>query len=225
MAEKPKIDDKAAAEKAAAEKAAADKKAAEKAAAEKAAKDKEAAEWAEFNKSQFPPGTKVFKILVTDPGRCTGCETCESVCSMVHDGEFNPLNSRINRVRIEPRIDTAVNCQSCANPDCVEACQPKALTKDSETGLIKVDLTKCDGCGICVRSCPFGAINVHTKKRKAMTCDLCASTSYKDPQCIEFCPKKAIFVRELDASMKQGEMLDIVEKILKKGFPGQGMLN
>lgn len=34
-------------------------------------------------------GKKKVKILVVDPALCVGCEVCESVCSMVHDNEFN----------------------------------------------------------------------------------------------------------------------------------------
>ncbi len=57
---------------------------------------------------------KTHKILVVDTCRCVGCEICESVCSMSHDTEFNPLNARINRVRIEPVINNAVNCMKCS---------------------------------------------------------------------------------------------------------------
>lgn len=160
---------------------------------------------------------KKFKILVTDPNRCVGCEICESVCSVVHDGEFNPLNSRINRVRIEPIINSAFNCSSCHTPDCIEACQPKALTKSKDTGLIIVDNSICDGCGACVRVCPWGAINVHTKTSKAITCDMCASTDEGTPQCVEYCPKDAIFVEEIDADSTEDSLM-VLLKFIKRGF-------
>ncbi|MHA1297944.1 MAG: 4Fe-4S dicluster domain-containing protein [Candidatus Helarchaeota archaeon] len=159
-----------------------------------------------------------YKILVVDPRRCDGCETCESVCSMVHDNEFNPLNSRIHRVRIEPIINFAMNCQLCEDRFCIEACQPKALSTDEETGLLKVNENKCDGCAACVKACPYGAIVVHTKKNKAIVCDLCRDTEEGTPQCIEYCPKDAIFLFEIDPN----EKMDPVERILKiieEGFP------
>jgi carbon-monoxide dehydrogenase iron sulfur subunit len=168
------------------------------------------------------PGKKMHKILVIDPRRCVGCEICESVCSMVHDKEFNPLNSRIQRVRIEPIINNAMNCQSCFDPDCVKSCQLNALSKDSDSGIIKVDPNKCDGCSACVRACPFGAINVHTKIRKAFVCDLCKD--YPEPQCVAYCPKGAIFVELIDPDVKE-DRLETQLRILKRGFPGEGMLN
>ena len=76
------------------------------------------------------------KMLVIDARRCTGCEVCESVCSMVHDNEFNPINSRIHRIRIEPVINTSIACMKCYDPACVKACQINALSKNQETGVI-----------------------------------------------------------------------------------------
>ncbi|MBW1814462.1 MAG: 4Fe-4S binding protein, partial [Deltaproteobacteria bacterium] len=52
-------------------------------------------------------GGKMHQFIIIDPDLCTGCETCESVCSFVHDGEFNPINTRIHRVRIEPVFNIA----------------------------------------------------------------------------------------------------------------------
>lgn len=169
-------------------------------------------------------GKKMHKILSVDDRRCVGCEICESVCSMVHDNEFNPINSRIQRVRIEPVINSAMSCQSCFEPGCVKACQIGALSKNTETGIIEVDYNKCDGCAACVRGCPYGLINVHSKVRKAIVCDLCSSTGYKEPQCATFCPKGAIFVEEIDPDVNE-DRLTTQAKILSRGFPGSGMLN
>ncbi len=160
----------------------------------------------------------LHKILVVDPRRCTGCEICESVCSFVHNEEFNPLNSRINRVRIEPVINSTLSCLSCYDPDCIKACQLLALSKDPESGLIKVDTTICDGCGACVRNCPFGAININVKERKAVVCDLCESTEEGEPQCVEYCPKGAIFIEEIDPEINE-DRLETLARIIKRGFP------
>ena len=170
--------------------------------------------------------TKLHKILVVDARRCTGCEVCESVCSMVHDEEFNPLNSRMNRMRIEPIINTTLSCLSCYEPECVNACQLTALSKDPNTGIIRVDQDLCDGCAACVRACPFGVITVHTKNNKAIMCDMCESTDEKEPQCVEYCPKGAIFIEEIDPTVDEDRLVTLAN-ILKRGFPGEDsdMLN
>jgi Fe-S-cluster-containing hydrogenase component 2 len=41
------------------------------------------------------------KILMIDVKKCTGCRICELVCSLSHDGECNPLKSRIRVFNIE----------------------------------------------------------------------------------------------------------------------------
>ncbi len=161
---------------------------------------------------------KMHEILVVDERRCTGCEICESVCSMVHDWEFNPLNSRIHRIRLEPIINATLSCVSCYKPSCIAACPLGIITKNEETGIIEVDYDKCDGCGACVRYCEYGAITIHTKDKQAITCDLCESTEFDKPQCVEYCPKGAIFVREIDPAEDEIRFVTL-SKIIKKGFP------
>ena len=160
----------------------------------------------------------VHRILVVDPARCTGCEICESVCGMSHDDVFNPMNSRIHRVRIEPIINSSIICVSCFEPECVKECPLSAITKNLETGILDVNQLKCDGCGACVRACPFGAVTVHTKNKKAIMCDLCTNHTSGEPQCVEYCPKGAIFIEEIDPNVNEDRMVTIM-KILKRGFP------
>jgi len=163
-------------------------------------------------------GKKMHQILVVDANRCTGCEVCESTCSMVHDNEFNPLNARIHRIRIEPILNTTISCVSCYNPSCINACPLGIISKDQETGIIHIDTNKCDGCGACVRACEYGAITIHTKNHHAITCDLCESTEYNGPQCIEYCPKRAIFLQDIDPTIEE-ERFTTLARIIKEGFP------
>ncbi|MGV9199356.1 MAG: 4Fe-4S binding protein, partial [Promethearchaeia archaeon] len=142
--------------------------------------------------------------IACDSKLCTGCEICESVCSFVHDGEFNPINTRIYRVRIEPLLNTALTCQKCEGAPCIRVCSHKALYKDTN-GSIAVDNEKCIGCGFCVRACDFGVISLHLKTQKAVICDLCEgmrdefidhTVGRKQPQCIELCPQNAISLKK-----------------------------
>ncbi|MBD3350785.1 MAG: hypothetical protein GF364_04785, partial [Candidatus Lokiarchaeota archaeon] len=73
----------------------------------------------EEKKEVEQPQAKIWRILAVDPRRCIGCEICESVCAFAHDEVFNPINSRINRIRIEPVINNAMSCLKCKDPDCV----------------------------------------------------------------------------------------------------------
>jgi len=64
---------------------------------------------------------------------------------------------------------------------------------------IKVDFSKCTGCGMCVKSCPFGAIAIEERKKEhprfkkiaviSSACTLCGA-------CVEACVFKAIAIEK-----------------------------
>jgi Fe-S-cluster-containing hydrogenase component 2 len=136
---------------------------------------------------------------------------------MVHDIEFNPITSRITRIRIEPVINTALNCQFCADAACIKACQLNAIKQDPETKIIQV-LDACDGCGACIKSCPFGVISLHTSKNKALFCDLCKNTDEGVPQCIEYCPKGAIYLLDVEVDDKE-DVMEVSKNLSRGPFP------
>ena len=162
----------------------------------------------------------VHSFILVDPEVCTGCETCESVCSFVHDGEFNPMNTRIHRVRIEPILNVSLACQKCESPNCVRACPEKALDK-AEDGSIVVDDDKCNGCAYCIRACEFGVMSLHMATQKAITCDLCLSMKEEfideasgkiEPQCILVCPKEAISLKDVE-QIGEETRIDAVKRL------------
>lgn len=81
-----------------------------------------------------PAGKKVkregkeFPLLVY-PEKCTGCRTCQVMCSARLSGEFNPLKSYIKVVRDNGKRTTALEFTD-----------------------------NCTGCGYCARFCPYGAL-------------------------------------------------------------------
>ena len=161
---------------------------------------------------------KSWQIIVVDQDRCTGCEICESVCSMSHYDVFNPKFSRIHRVRVEPILNSSLACLRCVNPDCVDACEVDALSQNPETGTIEVNSDLCDGCGACVRSCPFGAMTIQIDTEKSISCDLCESTDFDVPQCVRYCPKSAIYLRDVDSELDEDRVVTL-SKIFQDGFP------
>ena len=52
----------------------------------------------------------------------------------------------------------AVSCEACDL--CRFLCPDLAITRDTRTGEILIDLDVCKGCGICAFVCPKGAINM-----------------------------------------------------------------
>lgn len=63
--------------------------------------------------------------------------------------------------------------------------------------IIYVNQDKCTGCGICIKSCPFGSIKVVDKKASITSgCTLCGA-------CVSSCKFNAIEARETKTGIKQ----------------------
>lgn len=120
--------------------------------------------------------------FIVDIDRCWGCKACQVACKYEHGipaAEAKPVE--VFRVECkEPDGSVScdflpVACQHCSDPKCMEACPKGALYRDGE-GLIQLRRENCVGCGLCVKACPYGAIqlHVHNGHREIWKCDLCA---------------------------------------------------
>jgi anaerobic carbon-monoxide dehydrogenase iron sulfur subunit len=139
----------------------------------------------------------VSRTLAVDISRCTGCHTCELMCSFRHHGEFNLRHARIHTtVFLHDELAVPVVCSQCEEAWCEKICPTGAISSAATSGIdarvVRVDQAKCVGCRMCVQACPFGHMKIddggHAEK-----CDLCDG----DPFCAQFCPRGAL--RYIDA--------------------------
>jgi NADPH-dependent glutamate synthase beta subunit-like oxidoreductase/ferredoxin len=99
--------------------------------------------------------------LMIDLNRCTGCRTCIVACRNYHeivDHATAMPNEIPYFLRVENRsrgtfpdlaVDTwVVPCQHCGEPNCVGACPEGAISKDPETGIVRIDEDICNGCNV-----------------------------------------------------------------------------
>lgn len=135
---------------------------------------------------QFAVPEKSF--IAADLEKCTGCGTCELICAVKRENVYSPRHSRIKMLRLYQLLNMAVVCRFCENAPCVTACSRDCLTQSENTGVIMVNEEKCDGCGWCMKACPYGAITLNLEKETVMICDLCDG----DPQCVKWCPEEAL---------------------------------
>jgi electron transport complex protein RnfB len=62
------------------------------------------------------------------------------------------------------RLDPEV-CQGCWT--CLERCQMQALSADDDHVLLNTD--RCIGCGLCVTTCPSGALTLARKPESELS--------------------------------------------------------
>ena len=134
---------------------------------------------------------------------CAGCNSCEAVCSLVHDGVVSPSYHRIALKRGGTRdmVCQIKSCQHCLDHPCYDACPKKdeAMCLDTKTGIAYVNEEACIGCGSCAKACVFEPTRINLsaaykrKERKAKKCDLCRTREY-GPVCVEYCPVRCLGV-------------------------------
>lgn len=155
------------------------------------------------------------KMIVTDRGRCSGCQRCEMSCSLRNDGWSSQQTSRVQvwrNYQYGHGMDTndgvfknceftVENCKQCSDAQCVKYCPVHAIGPDKDTGARVVDETKCIGCGMCHQACPWNMPQVSNITGVSTKCISCG-------RCAEQCPNGAIMFIDWQ---------DIWEEAIKKG--------
>ncbi|ACN14548.1 iron-sulfur cluster-binding protein [Desulforapulum autotrophicum HRM2] len=125
--------------------------------------------------------------IVFDPSRCTGCGTCEMVCSARQVNAIAPSFAAVKNLRSEERGNNfTVLCLHCQEPLCIPACPVRAIEKGKD-GIVRINPALCTGCGICALACPEAAPMI-TPDGTVRKCDLCDG----DPACVKCCPEGAL---------------------------------
>lgn len=138
--------------------------------------------------------------LLIDLERCTGCKSCEAACKQEHrlgPGEYRNKVVWASALEEEGLAFLTLTCQHCERPACLRACpvNPKAITKDAVTGIVRVDESRCTGCGECVIACPYSAMGYDPKGHHAVKCNLCEERRAEGAAttaCASVCPTQAI---------------------------------
>ncbi len=142
-------------------------------------------------------------VLVVNAARCTGCQRCETNCTLVNDGKAWPFLSRIHaRDKFQFGASVSENyleddgvfgnwsidpetCHQCENAPCMVACPVGAIYPDPLTGVRLLDQDVCIGCGACVTACPWKMPRIDPSKGKSTKCIACGA-------CVAGCPTSAL---------------------------------
>jgi anaerobic carbon-monoxide dehydrogenase iron sulfur subunit len=119
-----------------------------------------------------------------NPPLCSGCLSCELVCSLKHYGYFDFEKSRIRVSHKEEKseIDIFI-CIQCEDRSCIKACPTNALTFNEEIGCVDFNSELCSHCRLCEKKCMYGAVQWDYESGTPMICDLCGG----DPECLKPC--------------------------------------
>lgn len=130
-----------------------------------------------------------MNIISVLPDFCTGCRSCEMVCSLFHEGVSCPSLSRIQvKNWTEIAVYIPIVCQHCTDAPCMSICPTRARKRITETQGVVTDPVLCVGCKSCIYACPYGAPVIHPVYKKTMTCDLCEGK----PLCVDVCTVGAL---------------------------------
>lgn len=148
--------------------------------------------------------------IATDLNRCVGCLSCMVACKAVNNV---PIGSYWNKVlRIGPSLKEGatsshdvemyylpVQCQHCADPECVKVC-PTGASHKLEDGTVQIDKAKCIGCQFCAMSCPYNVRYLNEEERVVEKCTLCEQKIAQGelPQCVAQCGSRARFFGDLE---------------------------
>jgi CRP-like cAMP-binding protein/Fe-S-cluster-containing dehydrogenase component len=124
-------------------------------------------------------------LLLLDLEKCTRCDQCVRACADAHDGVTRLVREGL---RFDKYL-VATSCRSCRDPLCMVGCPVGSIRRRGSMEIIIEDW--CVGCGLCVRNCPYGNLNLHPfgDRKKATGCDLCME--HAEPSCVYACPHDA----------------------------------
>ena len=126
--------------------------------------------------------------IVTDLNRCVGCLACAVACKAVNDVPIGSFWNKVLRIGPNASIQGAqdadsylyflpVQCQHCADPECVKVC-PTGASHKREDGTVQVDKSN-----LCEQKIAQGEL----------------------PQCVSQCGGMARFFGDLDKGIESFE--------------------
>jgi len=167
------------------------------------------------------PASEKEYLIDFDPGRCTQCHGCEIACKAWRELGYGVQYRRVlNLWQGEyPNVKNAslsLACLHCVEPACAAACPENAISKSEKDGLVIVDESICNGCGVCADACTF-EVPQFGENGIMQKCDRCCDQQLGPvaPPCVDTCPGKALSYTEASHADKKDREEGIMRLIGK----------
>lgn len=122
-----------------------------------------------------------MRLTVLDVDKCVGCQMCMFACARrFAEAGFEASCINVRSAGGMERGFKVVVCKACTDPPCARVCPTNAL-KIREGGGVRLEPSKCIGCGNCVDACIIGCVFWDDEINKPMICVHCG-------YCAEYCP-------------------------------------
>ena len=156
-------------------------------------------------------------LIDYDSEKCTQCHGCEIACKAWRELSYGVQYRRVlnlwqGKYPGVKNTSLSLACLHCVEPACEAACPEDAIFKGEKDGLVVVDETVCNGCGVCAEACAF-EVPQFGKNGIMQKCDLCNDQQLGDasPPCVDTCPGKALSFIEVSQADKKA----LEEKIMR----------
>lgn len=140
---------------------------------------------------------KKVKTINIDTSKCTGCRTCELVCSSYHyDPKHGFVNPARSRIKISYDEENSLYIPVIAGPHTVAECEGRPV--------YRIGADSYDECGFCPNSCPSREYFKEPDSGLPLRCDLCGTPPPPEgPLCVAWCQDDALTYSERD---EEGEL-------------------
>ncbi|MBI4186997.1 MAG: (4Fe-4S)-binding protein [Chloroflexi bacterium] len=137
---------------------------------------------------------KTIKMIKIDADKCTGCQSCELVCSAFHaEPKYSINNPRTSRIRVFRDVENHLFFPRFAGPYTDVECLGR--------NPLVINGKEYPECTLCPASCPTRELFKEPDTGIALKCDMCGEpTPEGGPMCVQWCEKDALTYVEREVS-------------------------
>ena len=141
---------------------------------------------------------KIVKTIKIDADKCTGCRSCEVICSAFHaEPKYSIVNSKRSRIRVFWDVENDLYVPILAGQYTDAECNGRHIT------IIKGK--EYDECSFCRASCPSRDLFKEPDADIPLKCDMCGEPPPPEgPLCVTWCLYDALtyFEREVEEEIR-----------------------